>query len=212
MITLCFGLPGSGKTTFAAKLAIDECVKIATGRSKYKHVFSNFGIKHPLIIEYKNDDIGKYDMSNSLILIDEATLFADSRDYKSFSSEKKSFFMLHRHYECDIVLFVQQWSAVDSKIRSITEQVYYLKRMGKNRTRIIRLKYGVVIPQFDPDGKADSSQLGDIVQGYSMPPLFVRVFMPCFDRRKYYKYFDTLEHPELPPFPNPLFKSDKASN
>ena len=148
-----------------------------------------------------NSVIGIYDLRNALILIDEATLFADNRGHRDFPRHLVEFFLLHRHYNCDVVLFTQQWNGVDKKIRVITDRVYYVykgKILGKWWTKYYRIPYGIIIP----DPKESGEKLGEIVQGYSKPPFLVRLLSPTLFRPKYYKYFDSWECPQLKPLPS----------
>ena len=135
MVTCFFGLPGCGKSTFLAMLAQKELKRIARGRSKYERVLTNFYVDGCYKVDY--DDLGKYEIENSLILLDELTLFADSRDYKLFTSAKKYFFLMHRHYNCDIVYFTQQWDGIDKKIRDITSDLFYLKKCCSNADSLL---------------------------------------------------------------------------
>lgn len=64
-------------------------------------------------------------------ILDEISLFADNRDYKSFAHDLKQFFILHRHYHCDIIWFTQQYDGVDRKIRELTTCLYYVRAAGK---------------------------------------------------------------------------------
>lgn len=100
-ISLFFGLPGCGKTT----LMVKHAVKAAKGK-RYKNVYCNVPIAVPGVTFIDNDWIGKYNLSDCLILIDEATLFADSRAYKTFGKDKIQYFLLHRHYNADVYLFI----------------------------------------------------------------------------------------------------------
>lgn len=197
-VKLFFGLPGSGKTTLMCKMAIDGV------RSKrYKYVYGNVQMKVDGYTYIDNECIGKYDLSDCLILIDEATLFADSRRYKEFSKEKMEYFLLHRHYNADICLFTQQWDGVDRKIRVITDRVYYIykgKLLGLLFSTYYRIPYGIIIP--DPNKKgATGEKLGEIIQGYCKPNLIIRLFAPKLFRPKYYKYFDSWERVKLDPLP-----------
>lgn len=216
MIRRYFGLPGCGKTTLAVKLAITKVRLISLGLDKkHKFVFTNFPVNHPLVFQIENDMIGKYDLSNSLIIIDEATLFADNRDYKQFDHAKKSFFMLHRHYNCDIYLFHQEAGAVDKKIRGITDSVYYVKKSKLRpwRSKAIKLNYKVAIPE-QKGGLVDGegSELSeDVVMGYCMPPKIVQLLTPSFNRKRYYKFFDTHEAPELEKLPDSVFVDSLTS-
>ena len=95
MVIGVFGLPRSGKTTFLAKVSKQALAgkkqlsvgggawKVAIGDfAPYAHVYSNFPLQGCERIEFK--DLGKYDTTRSLILIDEISLFCDARDYKNF--------------------------------------------------------------------------------------------------------------------------------
>lgn len=210
-VKLFFGLPGSGKTTLMAYFA-----KKATSKfSPYKNVYSNVGLAIPGVIYIDNSCIGKYDMSNGIVLLDEATLFADSRAYKEFSKSKLSYFLLHRHYNVDIYLFTQQWDGVDRKIRVITDRVYYVfkgKLLGKWFTSYYRIPYGIIIPDLDNKKGGNGEKLGQIIQGYCKPSLLQRIFCPRLFRPKYYKYFDSWECPELPPLPKKYQKFTLQKN
>lgn len=194
-ISLYFGLPGAGKTTILAKLALD-----AMRKGKYQNIYTNVQMCVPGVTIIQNDDIGKYQLANCLLLIDEATLFADSRAYKTFDKGKLEFFLLHRHYNVDIVLFTQQWDAVDRKIRTITDRVYYVYKGFWTRKWIssyYRIPYGIIIP----DPRKTGDKLGEIVQGYSKPPWYIRIFAVRVWRPKYYRYFDSWEAKELTALP-----------
>lgn len=204
MVSLYFGLPGCGKTTLLAFFALKQ---LRAKRSRYKHIFSNvyLGVVPPFdkITYIDNGDIGKYDISDGLVLLDEATLAWDSRDFKSTSKSVIQYFLLHRHYNVDIVLFTQQWDGVDRKIRVITDRVYYVYKtpiLGHWFSKYYRIPYGIIIP--DPKSKNSGEKLGDIVQGYCKPGLLQRIFCHRLYRPKYYAYFDSWEKPYLPLLPS----------
>ena len=96
MIQGYFGLPGSGKTTFLTMLAQKELRKIRKNKSVYDKVLTNFYCDGCYKIDYK--DLGHYSIENSLILLDEITLDADSRDFKQFDKFHKSFFLFLTFY------------------------------------------------------------------------------------------------------------------
>lgn len=195
-VSLFFGLPGCGKTTLMSYKALE-------GVKKYKNVYGNVRLKVDGYTFVDNECIGKYLMRDCLILIDEATIFADNRDYKNFSKDKIKYFLEHRHFKCDIILFTQQWDGVDRKIRSITDRVYYVykgKILGHWFTTYYRIPYGIIIP--DPKKDSGSNKLGEIVQGYCKPPFLVRLFSPKLFRPLYYKYFDSFETYYMPPLPS----------
>lgn len=196
MISLFFGLPGSGKTTIMASLAHKW-----SKRKRYDNIYCNVRLSIPGVTYIDNDCIGKYDLSNCLLLIDEATLFADSRSYKEFSKDKIQYFLMHRHYRCDVYLFTQQWDGVDRKIRVITDRVYYIYKpilTGFWWSKYYRIPYGIIIP----NPKKDQQKLGEIIQGYCKPSFLVRLLAPKIFRPRYYKYFDSFETVPLPALPD----------
>lgn len=193
MIKGFFGLPGSGKTTVLTMIAQKELKKIKKKKSKYTQVLTNFYCKGCKIVKF--DYLGKYDLSNSLILIDEITLFADSRDFKTFTNTLKEFFLLHRHYKIDIIYFCQQYDGLDKKIRDCTQELYYCKKL------FFLTKCKRIYRMLDIDKNTH-----DIVYGYRFPTFIERIInliiplkitFTCF-RPKYYKYFDSYECKKLP--------------
>lgn len=194
-VSLYFGLPGAGKTTMMCHIMLK-----AIRKKKYKYVYCNVRNSIPGVTYIDNECVGLYNLHDALICIDEATLFADSRAYKSFDKNKLTYFLEHRHYNVDIVLFTQQWDGVDRKIRVITDRVYYVYKgilTGRWITRCYRVPYGIIIP----DAKLAGDKLGEIVQGYAKPIFIARLFSPWLFRPRYYKYFDSWERPPLPDLP-----------
>lgn len=197
MVSLFFGLPGSGKSTIMASIA---CKHALNPKSPYKYVYTNVPMQVPGVFWIDQEYIGKYDIHDALILIDEASLYADSRDFKSFNREKLSYFLLHRHYNVDIYLFTQQWDGVDRKIRVITDRVYYVYKqpvIGHWVSEYYRIPYGIIIP----DPRKGGEKLGEIVQGYAQPNFFQRLFSHKIFRPKYYRFFDSWACPKLPALP-----------
>lgn len=185
MVTGYFGLPGSGKTTFLTRIAQKELKKIVKGKSPYSHILTNFYCRGCEKIDYRQ--LGNFEISNALILLDEITLDADSRNFKDFDVSHKQFFLLHRHYNCDVIYFTQQYDGVDKKIRDITSNLFFVKKFlcFSVATKIFRI--------LDINNVTK-----DIVQGYRFANIFERfsknVIQICF-RPKWYKYFDSWERP-----------------
>ena len=194
MIVGYFGNIGCGKSTFLVQYAVRELERIKLGKSKYKRVCT-IGIQ-VVGCEYIDNpkDLIYFGYYDTLLLIDEATIFADSRDYKNF--KYTNFFVLSRHYNCDIVYFTQQFDAVDKKIRNLTEALYQIKKgfiLPISSARIIYRRTML------------DENTHDIVTGYEFPSRIISfinfIFINllgvkkyCY-RPKYYKYFNTLELP-----------------
>ena len=193
MITGYFGLPGCGKSTFLAKFARQY---INQGYPVY--VLAESPVDGCYLIHWQ--DIGRYDMSDSVILIDEVSLYADNRDYREFTRILKQFFVLHRHYHCDIIWFTQQYDGVDRKIRELTTCLYYVRSAG-------RLSYAVRIDRFIHVEKEQK----EICVGYKISGIFRVLFgwlnhsiQLCY-RPRYYRYFDSYKSPRLPKRQFPLY-------
>lgn len=189
MITCFFGLPGAGKSSMLAKIAHDELRLMKKGKSPYKRILSNYYIEGCEEIIFS--DLGVYDTSESLILLDEITLDADSRDFKTFSKQLKEFFILHRHYHCDVVYATQAFDAVDKKIRDLTHNLFYLKKAGQ-------LTYATAIYR-----KITITEDSDIKMGYEIPSI-IKILIDmkhnmrfCW-RPRYYWMFDSFDAKRLP--------------
>lgn len=210
MISLYFGLPGSGKTTMFVKLALNA----TKGRNpKYKHVYGNIELSGvPNYTKIDVADIGKYMLEDCLILVDEGSVHFSSREYKNFSKELANWVFMHRHYKADFATFVQRYNNCDINIRALADRVYYIHKglfTGWYKSKVWRIPYGIIIPDKKDTG---SAKLGEIIEGYAKPNLFVRLFSPSLKRARYYQYFDSWERPMLPALPLDREDSQKAHN
>ncbi|MCM1363595.1 MAG: zonular occludens toxin domain-containing protein [Faecalibacterium sp.] len=188
MITCYFGVPGCGKTTLLTKIAQKELKRIDKGKSKYSHVLTNFYCEGCEVVDFK--DLADFRIEDSLILLDEITLDADGRAYKSFSNEHKRFFTLHRHLGNDIVVFCQDYSRMDKTIRNnvydlwyVTKPIFPLFRQFSVCRRIFR---NIAINEFT----------SELSLGYRFSTFWERIFSPCVKflyRKPYYKYFDSYD-------------------
>lgn len=179
-----FGLPGAGKTTFLTKYA-QKCLQ---GKSflrtpPHSRVFTNFECSGCYRFDF--DDLGKYDFSDSLILIDEIMLYADTRNFKTFPEELKRFFALHRHFRTDVCYCSQYFDDMDKKLRVLTDRLYLLER-------------GVLLSQFSfvkPIHRVLGVVDGRIQDAYLVgaPVTWSFVYRP-----HYYEKFDSFAHDELP--------------
>lgn len=184
MIIGVFGLPGMGKSTFLAKCAY-KCLhgKSFMGVPPHSKVFTNF--ECPGCYQLDFNALGVYHFSDSLFLIDEIMLLADSRDFKFFPPQLKYFFSHHRHFNCDVIWCSQYYDDCDKKIRVLTQRYYLLEKHStlpisfvKPITRFLGAKKGQML---------DTYELG-------APITWRFVWRP-----KYYKMFDSFVQKELPP-------------
>lgn len=187
MIDYYFGFPRCGKTTFAVSMAFKTQNAIEKGRSKYKYVLTNFKTNIPGVIYFPFDKIGDYCLDHCFVLIDEASLFCDSRDFKIVSKKFLNYMMLHGHDECDFAFFSQVYNGLDKKVRNITVHVYWVYRpffSGLFCSSAVMIPHKLLFPE----------EVGDIEMGYVKPPLMNRIFARRVFRPKYYGMFDTHEN------------------
>lgn len=202
MITCYFGIPGCGKSTILTATARKELRKKKFHRSKYKHIYSNFAIKGVEKITFK--DLESFKMYDSLIILDELTLDADNRNFKSFPIGVRDFFILHRHLGNDIVYATQNYDKVDIKIRALTDDLWYMKKsylpFFNKFTSATRIFRNININQFT----------SDLVMGYRFASFLEAIFSHAKKvvfRPKWYKYFDSFEEGVLET--RPVFISEE---
>ena len=148
-IDIVMGLPGAGKTTYAAYLAKRHL------RAGYP-VYSNVPIDGAREFDVDRDAL-IYMIENALIIIDEAGIEHDNRAWQSFKARYTKFYKLHRHYHLRIVLFSQHYEDIDKKIKTITENicvvtrafVKYFIRVKKIRSYIEINDEGQIVLKYD---------------------------------------------------------------
>lgn len=142
MISLIFGLPGSGKSLLASFIAYRAInnkkinfrgFHVSTLHQlpdfhEYKTVYTNFPCEGAYQLDF--EALGYAYYHDCLMIIDEIQLFADSRNFKNFGDNLKLFFSLHRKYRIDIIMCTQSLSAVDARLRSLTQSLYYVDSIG----------------------------------------------------------------------------------
>lgn len=185
-----FGSPGCGKSTILTKIACRE-----RKRGRYEHIYTNFFCLGFEKIEFP--DIGKFHYTNSLIILDEITIDADSREFKDFDKRVRDFFIYHRHLGNDIVYATQDYSRCDKIIRDLTEELYYVRSISPALPLLRKLipvsKASRIFRTLDIDEHSH-----DIVYGYRFATLFERLFgrvsFFCW-RPRFYKYFNSYSDP-----------------
>jgi len=143
MAVICYnGLPGKGKTANATRDAIKayksykiktfilNCLRKKQNREEIDNIiFSNY----PILLDKKTErysyvlDIRKMHMNykfpkGSVLILDEAQRYNDSRDFKNFPKKLGIFFQHHRHGDIDkIILVTQHPRRLDNKMRDLCE-------------------------------------------------------------------------------------------
>ncbi|NCB42934.1 MAG: hypothetical protein EOM59_09975 [Clostridia bacterium] len=175
-ITVYFGVPGSGKTTLAALFT----------RKALKHgetVYSNV----PIIGSYKYNpviDLGVFQIEDCLLLLDEASLEFNNRNYKSFPKTCIEFFKLHRHYGVAVDVFSQSYEDMDVTIRRLATKFIVVRK--SIFPYLIATRAAKAIIDIDQESK-------QFVSGYEWAPFSRRWhFMPVA-----WKLFDSYDAPIL---------------
>lgn len=189
-VTMFVGLPGSGKTTFASHL-VRKCYK------KGIRSFSNVPLEGAYEFSFKKN-FGFTDLSSSLIIIDESGLELDCRSWeKNFKPNQVQFLKLIRHYHSKIVLFSQTWNDTDTKMRSMVDKLFLVKRS-------ILPGFSSAIPIFRRiDVDEDTKEFKEL---YYKDGWFFRIFSTKrIFRPLYYKFFDSWDCPSLPEYEYKLY-------
>lgn len=206
VLDVYFGVPGSGKTTFAAwltKQCLREswvvrlckrwpekklCKRILEGKHfrRALDVYSNVPITGAYKLDVK-EDIGRHMLVGGKIIIDEAGIEYNNRDFKNFPPAAIYFYKYHRHYQTSIDVFSQSYDDMDITLRRLAQHFYVVRRSLVPfcvTCRLIRRKIGV------------DDQTHQIVDLYAMgTPLLDtrRIFCPSV-----WKMFNSYSRKELP--------------
>lgn len=185
-LSIFYGVPGSGKTTLAAYIARDFLKK---GRK----VFCNVPIVDTLKVV--RSDIGSYQISDGVLLFDEAGVDFNNR----FGNQKGSQFKLteamtqwikyYRHYQISHFACFTQREDIDITIRGICDRVYILSKTGLP----FIVQFQLCPFYLDVDVPPNSS-IGQLCSGLKKSPFGIHfVYSPPL-----WKSFDTYDAPKLP--------------
>ena len=120
-VTVIAGKTGSGKTMLATSIALDYLKNDIP-------VFSTYYIEGANILPF---DFYNYNFpENSLLIIDEAQIGLDSREYKNLSrsgisSLLKAKLSMHRHQKLDIIFITQNVEEIDAQIRRYCSELFF---------------------------------------------------------------------------------------
>ena len=177
IMSIYFGVPGAGKTTFAAWLAKRDMKR--GGR-----VWSNVPITGTYVLDPQND-IGKWSITDGRVIIDEAGIEYDARAHKTFAASQTKFYKYHRHNELSVDIFSQGYNDMDLKLRTLAQRLYVVKR--------------TLLPWFIKR-KRIAKRVGinelskEIIDEYFFVPLSTKyIFAPAV-----WKLFNTLSRDNLP--------------
>ena len=100
-------------------------------KSKYFHrhidVYSNVPITGAYMLDARND-LGVNHLQDAKVIIDEAGVEFNNRNYKNFPQEAVFFFKYHRHYGCSVDVFSQSYEDMDVTLRRLAQNYYVVKK------------------------------------------------------------------------------------
>lgn len=186
-LIMIFGKKGSGKTTLLAKIAVNA---IKEGKTVYTT------IDIPGTRKFRVEDIGaKVFPPESIILIDEAGIVWDNRNFKNFRPEVRDYFKYQRQYRNTVYLFSQTFD-VDIKLRNLTDSMYLCRSHGGVVTTARRILRQIILTQATGESEsriADNlifETLATVIWG-GKPVIFT--WIP-----KWVKFFKSYNPPEKP--------------
>ena len=142
--------PGVGKSCYAARIVREN---LLIGRKTY----STTPIRGA--IQIKIDDLGKYDLHDCDILIDEAGTVLNNRNWHSNADDKcVEFIKKHRHYNVNIYCFSQAPNDFDNKFRDLVTRVYLLNKSkipffvyAQAIKKVMRLESGQIVSYLEEE-------------------------------------------------------------
>jgi len=181
VITLIIGSPGSGKSTYSAKI-VKECNK------KGISVFANYPTlgSYPVDLKSMSDyDLSRVGVSGKAVLIvDEAGLVYNSRSStqkgnKSFGADVYHWYATTRHRNTQVFVIVQSWKRVDTVLRELATEVIMCRKgvLGFTTCRAYQSETTLI-----EDGNGNALEFNE---------LFSRIGWSCFWRPNYYHMFDS---------------------
>lgn len=193
-----YGIPGSGKTTMAAYLTKHSSVP----------VYSNV----PIVGAFKIDrsDIGNFDISSGILVIDEAgsefnARFGTKKSSSMYLDERQAKWIREfRHYHIQHFILFSQRVDIDPIVRDMAVKVYILKKTRLKYITIFRGCSQRIAPN-PPEGK----RFGPIEEGFALNPFdFHLVFNPPL-----WSMFDSYDSQPLPHKDFPVWGNEsKYSN
>lgn len=182
-LIMLFGKKGSGKNTLLTKWSI------MYNKLGYT-VFSDSEIFNTYKLD--TDWIGKYDFpKNSVLLIQEAGITWNNRDFKSFPKEVTKFFKLQRHKGVIVVLASQSFD-VDKKLRDLTDEMYLITNFMRIFSVAKRINKKITISKAD-DGDSNSESWLTESYSFDLPFFWKFTYIP-----RYIKYFNSFEAEDFP--------------
>ena len=169
-VTVFAGKTGSGKTMLATSMAL-KLIKRGIP------VFSTYYINGANKLPYNFYDYNYPE--DSVLIIDEAQIGLDSREYKNLTREGisnrlKNKLSMHRHQKIDIWFITQQPEEIDAQIRRYCSVMYYCNKTILRRKVSFKDKSIKIFPYFQYYEIWDSINTYELYKKRSDPRLTVK--------------------------------------
>ena len=190
-LVMIFGKKGSGKSSYLAKLAKDNL-------KKKRIVYTNMDdLMIPGIRKFDINDLGDFvPEKDSIILIDEAGIVYDNRNFKKFKESQRDFYKYQRHYRCTIYLASQTFD-VDKKLRDLVDSMILVQNIGIVYTLLRPIKKTITLTEATADSESRITENLKFTWPFSWR---------IFKLTKYSQLFESFKTPDLPPL---KYSSDK---
>lgn len=196
--TMIVGKKGSGKTTWMVQLIYKYLKRGWT-------VYANIDI--PGVNYFDPNDIGTYTFpQRSVVLIDEANLFWDNRQWKTVAANLIEWFRYQRQYRVKLYMFSQTFD-IDKKLRSLCDDLFLVKNVARVFCWCKRIRKWPDLKQAEGESEA---RIVDMIQYDKL------YFWPFGSRHLIYiprwsKYFKSYNPPPLPVIPSEfMWDPDRA--
>lgn len=171
------GAIGSGKTTYAVKLARKMI-------NKGRPVYSNIYIKDCYKFTVKDLETKCFE-ENAYFIIDETGNEFNSRNFAKTSLLLIKYFKLSRHFKNDGMFLSQTFSDTDKQIRELCDKIYIMRPflvwlIGKKLTLPVRVT-----------GRLGVGLDGQIVMQYKIGRIGIPTVL-----KNWFMYFDSYDRPE----------------
>lgn len=188
-IKLLVGAPGVGKTSVAQWLVLDYLKDdIPVWSNVCLAGAYELDIKDLMEFDFITKDKEGNERRGGVLILDEAGIDFNGRQWKDFSTNFIKFFKLHRHFKLDIYVF-SQGNDVDMTIKRLAQEWYKLVRP---RIPIVKNYFVQLIP-VTTNLVIDKGDWKIIYEADTS--IFNSHFIPIY---KTWKYFNSYEVPQLP--------------
>lgn len=178
MLSIYFGVPGCGKSTHAASI-------VRRNLKKNIKTYVNYPIAGGFLFDPLTD-LGNFNISNCDVILDEASIDFNNRKFKSMPQNVIGWFKKYRHYGVrNIYVYSQSYDDMDITIRRLANRMFLIKKCLLPWF----CQYRQIIKRIQIDDLTKQ-----VIDAFEFRPFSRRfLFMP-----RYWKYFDSFEHIELP--------------